>query len=120
MAAARFATAAGRRLAADRVAFATLFARKLAEEAGEFEAVAPRDLAALSSIAARPRALIELQVDQLLVDSPGAVLVDEEDFARHLSGGRLAVDHSEALSAVAKPFVTFTDFSGWSFERNVT
>jgi hypothetical protein len=37
MAAARFATPAGRRLAADRVAFATLFARKLAEEAGEFE-----------------------------------------------------------------------------------
>ncbi len=41
MAAARFATPAGRRLAADRVAFAILFARKLAEEAGEFEAVAP-------------------------------------------------------------------------------
>lgn len=37
MAAARFATEAGRRLAADRVAFATLFARKLAEEAAEFE-----------------------------------------------------------------------------------
>jgi hypothetical protein len=37
MAAARFATPAGRRLAADRVAFATLFAQKLAEEAGEFE-----------------------------------------------------------------------------------
>jgi hypothetical protein len=41
MAAARFATPAGLRLAADRVAFATLFARKLAEEAGEFEALAP-------------------------------------------------------------------------------
>lgn len=41
MAAARFATPAGRLLAADRVAFATLFARRLAEEAGEFEAVAP-------------------------------------------------------------------------------
>jgi hypothetical protein len=40
MASARFSTEAGRRLAADRVAFATLFARKLAEEAGEFEAVA--------------------------------------------------------------------------------
>ena len=39
MGSARFATPAGRRLAADRVAFATLFARKLAEEAGEFEAV---------------------------------------------------------------------------------
>lgn len=38
MAAARFATEAGRRLANDRVAFATLFARKLAEEAAEFEA----------------------------------------------------------------------------------
>jgi len=38
MAAARFETAAGRRLAADRVAFATLFARKLAEEARQFEA----------------------------------------------------------------------------------
>lgn len=38
MAAARFATAAGLRLAADRVAFATLFAKKLAEEAAEFEA----------------------------------------------------------------------------------
>jgi hypothetical protein len=38
MAAARFATPAGHRLAADRVAFATLFAQKLAEEAGEFEA----------------------------------------------------------------------------------
>ena len=38
MASARFATPAGRRLAADRVAFATLFARKLAEEAEEFEA----------------------------------------------------------------------------------
>jgi hypothetical protein len=37
MAAARFATAAGLRLAAERVAFATLFARKLAEEAAEFE-----------------------------------------------------------------------------------
>ena len=42
MESARFATPAGRRLASDRVAFATLFARKLAEEAGEFEAVAPR------------------------------------------------------------------------------
>jgi hypothetical protein len=41
MASARFATPAGRRLAADRVAFAALFARKLAEEAGEFEAVVP-------------------------------------------------------------------------------
>ncbi len=41
MAAARFATEAGRRLAADRVAFAALFARKLAEEAGEFEALEP-------------------------------------------------------------------------------
>jgi hypothetical protein len=38
MAAAHFATDAGRRLAADRVAFATLFAKKLAEEAAEFEA----------------------------------------------------------------------------------
>jgi len=38
MESARFATPAGRRLAADRVAFATLFARKLAQEAGEFEA----------------------------------------------------------------------------------
>lgn len=38
MESARFATPAGRRLAADRVAFATLFARKLAEEAAEFEA----------------------------------------------------------------------------------
>jgi hypothetical protein len=38
MASARFATPAGRRLAADRVDFATLFARKLAEEVGEFEA----------------------------------------------------------------------------------
>ena len=38
MESARFATPAGRRLAADRIAFATLFARKLAEEAGEFEA----------------------------------------------------------------------------------
>jgi hypothetical protein len=37
MAAAQFATEAGRRLAADRVAFATLFASKLAEEAAEFE-----------------------------------------------------------------------------------
>jgi hypothetical protein len=37
MAAARFATPAGRRLAADRVAFATLFARKLAAEAEEFD-----------------------------------------------------------------------------------
>ncbi len=36
MAAARFSTEAGRCLAADRVAFATLFARKLAEEAAEF------------------------------------------------------------------------------------
>ncbi|HEX5855487.1 MAG TPA: hypothetical protein VFZ57_07695 [Thermoanaerobaculia bacterium] len=42
MAAARFATPAGRRLAADRVAFAKLFASKLAEEAGEFASVAPR------------------------------------------------------------------------------
>jgi hypothetical protein len=42
MASARFSTEAGRRLAADRVAFATLFARKLAEEAEEFEAVVPR------------------------------------------------------------------------------
>ncbi|MGZ5380638.1 MAG: hypothetical protein ACXWFQ_02150, partial [Thermoanaerobaculia bacterium] len=41
MESARFATPAGRRLAADRVAFATLFARKLAEEAREFEAVTP-------------------------------------------------------------------------------
>jgi hypothetical protein len=38
MAGARFATAAGRRLAADRIAFATLFAKKLGEEAAEFEA----------------------------------------------------------------------------------
>jgi len=38
MRSAHFATEAGRRLAADRVAFAALFARKLAEEAGEFEA----------------------------------------------------------------------------------
>jgi hypothetical protein len=38
MAAARFATEAGRRLAADRVAFALLFSRKLAEEAEEFQA----------------------------------------------------------------------------------
>jgi hypothetical protein len=37
MAAARFATPACRRLAADRVAFATLFARKLAAEAEEFD-----------------------------------------------------------------------------------
>jgi hypothetical protein len=37
MAAARFATPAGQSLAADRVAFATLFAQKLAEEALEFE-----------------------------------------------------------------------------------
>lgn len=37
MASARFATPAGRRLAADRVAFASLFARTLAEEAREFE-----------------------------------------------------------------------------------
>jgi hypothetical protein len=42
MESARFSTEAGRRLAADRVAFASLFARKLAEEAGEFEPVAPR------------------------------------------------------------------------------
>ena len=41
MAGARFATAAGRRLAADRVAFAALFARKLAEEAVEFEDAEP-------------------------------------------------------------------------------
>ncbi|HEX7616794.1 MAG TPA: hypothetical protein VF554_16150 [Thermoanaerobaculia bacterium] len=40
MAAARFSTEAGRRLAADRVAFATLFAQKLAEEAAEFETAA--------------------------------------------------------------------------------
>jgi hypothetical protein len=38
MSAACFATEAGRRLAADRVAFAALFARNLAEEAREFEA----------------------------------------------------------------------------------
>ncbi len=38
----RFATEAGNRLAADRIAFATLFARRLAEEAREFEAVTPR------------------------------------------------------------------------------
>ena len=38
MAAAHFTTETGRRLAADRVAFATLFAKKLAEEAAEFEA----------------------------------------------------------------------------------
>jgi hypothetical protein len=38
----RFATEAGRRLAADRVAFATLFARKLAEEAEQFQPVVPR------------------------------------------------------------------------------
>ena len=37
----RFATEAGGRLAADRIAFATLFARRLAEEAREFEAVTP-------------------------------------------------------------------------------
>jgi hypothetical protein len=37
----RFVTQAGKSLAADRIAFATLFARKLAEEAREFEAVAP-------------------------------------------------------------------------------
>lgn len=42
MSAVRFATEAGRRLAADRVAFATLFARKLAEEAGEFDVFASR------------------------------------------------------------------------------
>ena len=40
MAAARFVTGAGRRLAADRTAFAALFARKLAEEAAEFEPAA--------------------------------------------------------------------------------
>lgn len=39
MASARFATEAGRGLAAERIAFATLFARKLAEEAAEFEAL---------------------------------------------------------------------------------
>jgi hypothetical protein len=37
MAAARFVTEAGRRVAADRIAFATLFARRLAEEAAEYE-----------------------------------------------------------------------------------
>jgi hypothetical protein len=42
MVSARFVTPAGKRLAAERVAFATLFAQKLAEEAGEFEAVAPK------------------------------------------------------------------------------
>ena len=42
MSAVRFATEAGGRLAADRIAFATLFARRLAEEAREFEAVTPR------------------------------------------------------------------------------
>ena len=42
MVSARFVTPAGKSLAADRVAFATLFARKLAEEAEEFEAVAPQ------------------------------------------------------------------------------
>jgi hypothetical protein len=42
MASTRFVTPAGKRLAADRIAFATLFARKLAEEAREFGAVAPR------------------------------------------------------------------------------
>jgi hypothetical protein len=41
MAAVSFATPAGFRLAEGRVAFARLFARKLADEAGEFEAVAP-------------------------------------------------------------------------------
>ena len=41
MAGARFATEAGRRLAADRIAFAALFARKLAEEAVEFENAKP-------------------------------------------------------------------------------
>ena len=41
MASARFATEAGRRLAADRVAFAALFAEKLAEEAAEFEPPKP-------------------------------------------------------------------------------
>ena len=41
MAGARFATEAGRRLAAERVAFAALFARKLAEEAVEFEDAKP-------------------------------------------------------------------------------
>jgi hypothetical protein len=40
MAAARFSTEAGRRFAADRVAFAALFAQKLAEEAAEFETAA--------------------------------------------------------------------------------
>jgi hypothetical protein len=38
MAAAHFATESGQRLASDRVAFAKLFASKLAEEAAEFEA----------------------------------------------------------------------------------
>ena len=42
MVSAHFVTRAGQCLAADRIAFATLFARKLAEEAEEFEAVAPR------------------------------------------------------------------------------
>lgn len=37
MAAARFATESGRRLAAERIAFASLFARRLAAEASEFE-----------------------------------------------------------------------------------
>lgn len=37
----RFVTEAGRRLAAERVAFATLFAEKLAEEAREFEPPEP-------------------------------------------------------------------------------
>ena len=41
MAGARFATEAGRRLAADRIAFAALFARKLAEEAVEFDDAKP-------------------------------------------------------------------------------
>ncbi|MFI5198033.1 MAG: hypothetical protein ACHQJD_05395 [Thermoanaerobaculia bacterium] len=41
MATARFATPAGRRLAADRVAFAALFAQKLADEAREFETPPP-------------------------------------------------------------------------------
>ncbi len=41
MAGARFVTEAGWRLAADRVAFAALFARRLAEEAVEFEDAPP-------------------------------------------------------------------------------
>lgn len=41
MAAAQFVTRAGRRFAADRVAFAALFAQRLAEEAHEFEPPEP-------------------------------------------------------------------------------